>query len=166
VVLRLGVSDPLREVALTDALELEWRLTAGAGHGDRVGGEVEQHLARERVVRWMQWRHAVGDVPEVVAVGETVQHRLDCLTSVVIGRSAPRHADPRYAPTLPRPWCSRSRAGPAGTNGTSMMPLRRWRRAFDDCESGIASGSTEGAWTVTSRMLRQLAHHAFTLDAR
>ena len=35
---------------LADALELDRRSTSRAGHTDGVGGEVEEHLARERVV--------------------------------------------------------------------------------------------------------------------
>jgi hypothetical protein len=76
------------------ALELERRLTAGAGDADRVGGEAEQQLAGERVVRWVQWRQAGRDVAQIVAAGETVQRSLDRLMPVIIGRSAPsRHAD-------------------------------------------------------------------------
>jgi hypothetical protein len=64
VVLRLGVSDRLGQVPVADALELERRLPGRAGDANPVGGEIEKHLAGERVVARMQRRQPSSDVTQ------------------------------------------------------------------------------------------------------
>ena len=91
---------------------------AWAGCADGDGGEVQEHLARERVVGWVQWRQAGSDLHQVVAVGEAVEHRLDRVLAVVIGRTAPSHAEARA--TTPR-----SRAFSSVTVASCMRPIGR-----------------------------------------
>jgi hypothetical protein len=97
VVLRLGVSDPVWQMALTDGFELQWRLTAGAGQADGVGSEIEKELAGERVVPRMKWLESGGDVAEVVTAGKTAQCDVDREVAVFVGWAVRRHAERRDA---------------------------------------------------------------------
>ena len=85
MVIGLGVRGPVTEIALTDALELERRLTGGALDADGVGGEVEQHLGRERVVARMERCQQGRDLVDLVVVCETGQRDLDHLVPIIIG---------------------------------------------------------------------------------
>jgi hypothetical protein len=46
-------------------------LPGRAGNVDRVGGEVDEHLAGKRVVARMQWGQPSGEVTQIVASSDT-----------------------------------------------------------------------------------------------
>ena len=98
VVLGLGVSNPVWRMALTDRFELQWRLTAGAGDANGVGGEIEEELAGEGVVARMEWLEWGGDGTEVVPAGKTAQSDVDRSVAVLVGRAVlRRHVERRDA---------------------------------------------------------------------
>ena len=101
VVLGLGVGDAFRQVALTEAFELDWPLTAGAGDADGVGSELEEELAGERAVPRVHWLESRGDIPEIVTAGEAAQREIDRAVAVVVSWAVPRrqadHATPHLA---------------------------------------------------------------------
>ena len=100
MVLRLGVGDPVWQVALADAFELERRQTVGTADADGVGREVEEDLAGKRVVPRVQWLESRRDVAEIVTAGEAAQGDVDRLVAVILGWAVPRrHAD--HATTHP-----------------------------------------------------------------
>jgi Electron transfer DM13 len=91
---------PFWQVALTDAFELEWRVTAGTADADGVGGEVEEELTVKRVVPRVQWLESPRDVAEIVTAGEAAQGDYNRSVAVFLRWAVPRrHAD--HATTHP-----------------------------------------------------------------
>jgi hypothetical protein len=91
---------PFWQVTLTDAFELEWRVTAGTADADGVGGEVEEELPVKRVVPRVQWLESPRDVAEIVTAGEAAQGDYNRSVAVFLRWAVPRrHAD--HATTHP-----------------------------------------------------------------
>jgi transposase InsO family protein len=77
--------------ALPYAFEVHRRLTARAGHSERVGSELEEKLAGKGVIARMQRRELRGDGAQLAAFGQAGQRDLDRLTTILLRRVMPRH---------------------------------------------------------------------------
>ena len=93
VMLLLGVSGALREVALSDSHELERLRPRCAGFFDGVSCEIEEHLTRERVMRRMQWLECSLQLAEALAGRDSRQRDLHRLVVIRGGRRLPRRHD-------------------------------------------------------------------------
>jgi hypothetical protein len=101
-------------------------LPGRAGDADRVGGEIEEHLAGERVVAWMQWRQPGGDVVQIVTTSKTAERDLDHGAPIVIGRAATAS----HTRTL--------RLSPRRPPVLAIASRNRWKeRHVDDALKGI-----------------------------
>ena len=134
--LRLGVCDPVRQVALTDAFELEWRLAVGAGDSNGIGSEVEEELAGERVMLAGAEARVAPQCRRGRRREETAQGDGDRSVAVVVGWAVPRRHAGHPTPPSADDAVLAIASGRVGRNGTSMTRLRPAHRAFEDAETG------------------------------